>query len=404
MIEENYALTNKALIEYLLKGAEIKSLFFDNGLVTKSKRNTPYFFNAGMYNTGSTLFVTGKALSELMVQNYGLNIKGTSNQINGIDLLVGPSYKGIMLAAATSMALWHENRVNMPFTFDRKEETKESANKFISIPSFNGKDMFLFGDEILDEVQEDMEEILTSKNEVVFVSPVYESAPLAIAGAIKLSMSSIDKDFGFAYNRLEKKVHGEGSVIGSDWVGRNLNSNQTIVFVYADNIMKSGDAFDFERTVLEQAKNNNKHYKISLPIVDSKNSNYDAVIGKNAFIPEDVFTSGDTKIQIAQDLMYAGINSVKGIGVLIDRQEVDNEGKNAVEEFSKKHNMPVYSSLKIIPAMIYLYENKIPVSLYGEKRPLANNDMIKFFEYVANYGTDEAKKMKEIYTNQFMQD
>ena len=77
--------------------------------VTKAGRNSPYFFNAGLFNDGAKL---GK-LAEFYAQT--LLDSGI-----GFDMLFGPAYKGITLASATAVALAGKGR-NTPFAFNRKE-------------------------------------------------------------------------------------------------------------------------------------------------------------------------------------------------------------------------------------------------------------------------------------------
>jgi orotate phosphoribosyltransferase len=77
--------------------------------VTKSGRTTPYFFNVGLFNTGAAL--------ERLAQFYAKAILASGVKF---DMLFGPAYKGIVLAASTAMALSREGR-NVPFAFNRKE-------------------------------------------------------------------------------------------------------------------------------------------------------------------------------------------------------------------------------------------------------------------------------------------
>lgn len=76
----------------------------------KSGRQSPYFFNAGLFNTGSDLLQLGRAYASAL-QNSGLNY----------DILFGPAYKGIPLAAATAMSL-AEAGDDRPYAFNRKEK------------------------------------------------------------------------------------------------------------------------------------------------------------------------------------------------------------------------------------------------------------------------------------------
>ena len=76
---------------------------------TKAGRQSPYFFNAGLFNDGASTL----ALSRF----YASAIEASGI---GYDMLFGPAYKGIILAAATSMALAERGR-NVPFAYNRKE-------------------------------------------------------------------------------------------------------------------------------------------------------------------------------------------------------------------------------------------------------------------------------------------
>jgi orotate phosphoribosyltransferase len=77
--------------------------------VTKAGRHTPYFFNAGLFNDGASLAQLGRFYADALVAS-GVTF----------DMLFGPAYKGITLAAATAIAL-AENGHNVPFSFNRKE-------------------------------------------------------------------------------------------------------------------------------------------------------------------------------------------------------------------------------------------------------------------------------------------
>lgn len=77
--------------------------------VTKAGRKTPYFFNAGLFNDGDSLRQLGRFYADAL---RAANLS--------FDMLFGPAYKGITLAAATAVAL-AENGHNVPFSFNRKE-------------------------------------------------------------------------------------------------------------------------------------------------------------------------------------------------------------------------------------------------------------------------------------------
>ncbi|MFT6437154.1 MAG: orotate phosphoribosyltransferase [Candidatus Azotimanducaceae bacterium] len=76
----------------------------------KSGRTSPYFFNAGNFNTGMALSRLGKFYAQALV--------GSKLDYN---LLFGPAYKGIPLVAATGVALANEYNLDVPYVFNRKE-------------------------------------------------------------------------------------------------------------------------------------------------------------------------------------------------------------------------------------------------------------------------------------------
>jgi orotate phosphoribosyltransferase len=77
--------------------------------VTKAGRQSPYFFNAGLFNDGGSLRQVGRFYAEALLAS------GVS-----CDHLFGPAYKGITLAAATAIALAEKGH-NLPYSYNRKE-------------------------------------------------------------------------------------------------------------------------------------------------------------------------------------------------------------------------------------------------------------------------------------------
>jgi len=77
----------------------------------KSGRVSPHFFNAGEFYSGSALAALGRCYAKAIVDS-GIHF----------DVLFGPAYKGIALAAATSVALSESHGIDIPYCFNRKEE------------------------------------------------------------------------------------------------------------------------------------------------------------------------------------------------------------------------------------------------------------------------------------------
>lgn len=76
----------------------------------KSGRQSPYFFNAGLFNTGGAIAQLGRFYAQAVV-----------NADIGHDMLFGPAYKGIPLVTATAMALADQHQRDLPWAFNRKE-------------------------------------------------------------------------------------------------------------------------------------------------------------------------------------------------------------------------------------------------------------------------------------------
>ncbi len=76
----------------------------------KSGRLSPYFFNAGLFNTGADLALLGQCYAAAL-NNSGIEF----------DVLFGPAYKGIPIATTTAVALATEYQRSVPYCFNRKE-------------------------------------------------------------------------------------------------------------------------------------------------------------------------------------------------------------------------------------------------------------------------------------------
>ena len=96
----------KAFIDFALSREVLRFGEF----TLKSGRVSPYFFNAGLFNTGSALARLGQYYAEAIIES---DLE--------FDVLFGPAYKGIPLAAACSVALADHHQRDVPYSFNRKE-------------------------------------------------------------------------------------------------------------------------------------------------------------------------------------------------------------------------------------------------------------------------------------------
>ncbi|MBL4820791.1 MAG: orotate phosphoribosyltransferase [Gammaproteobacteria bacterium] len=94
----------------------------------KSGRQSPYFFNAGLFNTGAKLSFLGKCYAKAVVE--------TALEF---DVMFGPAYKGIPLVAVTAAALADEYALDSPYCFNRKEVKDHGEGGLIVGAPLQGK-------------------------------------------------------------------------------------------------------------------------------------------------------------------------------------------------------------------------------------------------------------------------
>lgn len=98
----------------------------------KSGRTSPYFFNAGLFNTGRDLARLGRFYAAALAES-GIDF----------DLLFGPAYKGIPIASTTAVALADHHDMDMPYCFNRKEaKTHGEGGSLVGSP-LTGKVMLV---------------------------------------------------------------------------------------------------------------------------------------------------------------------------------------------------------------------------------------------------------------------
>lgn len=94
----------------------------------KSGRVSPYFFNSGLFNTGSSLARLGRYYAEAIMAS-GIEF----------DMIFGPAYKGIPLAASAAIALADEHDCDVPYAFNRKEAKSHGEGGSIVGAELKGK-------------------------------------------------------------------------------------------------------------------------------------------------------------------------------------------------------------------------------------------------------------------------
>lgn len=161
---------------------------------TKAGRKTPYFFNTGLFSDGASLGELGRYYARAAIAS-GI----------AFDMLFGPAYKGITLAAATAIALADEGH-NVPFCFNRKEAKAHGEGGTIVGAPLRGRAL------IIDDVITDG----GSKREAI---QVIRAAGATAAGVL------------IALDRQEK---GQGELSAPQEVSRDYGLPVTAIATLAD--------------------------------------------------------------------------------------------------------------------------------------------------------------------------
>ncbi|MCL1059747.1 orotate phosphoribosyltransferase [Shewanella gelidimarina] len=98
----------------------------------KSGRTSPYFFNAGLFNTGRDLARLGRFYATALVDSA-----------IEYDLLFGPAYKGIPIATTTAVALCDHHDIDMPYCFNRKEKKQHGEGGSLVGSELKGRVMLV---------------------------------------------------------------------------------------------------------------------------------------------------------------------------------------------------------------------------------------------------------------------
>ncbi len=146
----------KEFIEFALENDVLKFGSF----TLKSGRQSPYFFNTGLFNTGAKLARLGDYYAQAIISS-GIEF----------DMIYGPAYKGIPLAAATAIALAVNHDRDVPFCSNRKEVKDHGEGGMILGAPLEGKVLII----------DDVISAGTSVNESI---EVFNSLGAELAGVI----------------------------------------------------------------------------------------------------------------------------------------------------------------------------------------------------------------------------
>lgn len=150
----------------------------------KSGRTSPYFFNAGLFKTGGDLARLGRFYAAALVD---AKVE--------FDLVFGPAYKGIPIATTTTVALFDQYNLDVPYCFNRKEAKTHGEGGSLVGADLKGKVMLV--DDVITAgtaIRESMEII---KNHNAHLSGVLIALDRQEKGQGELSaIQEIERDFG----------------------------------------------------------------------------------------------------------------------------------------------------------------------------------------------------------------
>ena len=194
-------------IEFIEFALEKQVLKFGE-FTLKSGRTSPYFFNAGLFNTGRDLARLGRFYAAALADS-GIQF----------DVLFGPAYKGIPIATTTAVALADHHDIDTPYCFNRKEKKD------------HGEGGNLVGSEL--------------KGNIMLVDDV-----ITAGTAIRESMDIIQAngaDLAGVLVAIDRQEKGKGELSAIQEVERDFNTNVVSIVQLSDLIEyleQAGDQAD----------------------------------------------------------------------------------------------------------------------------------------------------------------
>lgn len=159
---QNY---QRDFIEFAIKQGVLKFGEF----TLKSGRVSPYFFNAGLFNTGKALAEIGRFYAAALEES-GIDY----------DVIFGPAYKGIPLATTLSVALFDQYGKDVPYVFNRKEAKAHGEGGTLVGSALEGQVLIV-------------DDVITAGTAIREVMSMIEAAPNAQPAATLIALDRQEK-------------------------------------------------------------------------------------------------------------------------------------------------------------------------------------------------------------------
>ncbi|RUO38005.1 orotate phosphoribosyltransferase [Aliidiomarina taiwanensis] len=161
----------------------------------KSGRTSPYFFNAGLFNTGADLAKLGRYYAAALADS-GIDF----------DVLFGPAYKGIPIATAAAVSLYEHHGKDVPYCFNRKEKKDHGEGGNLVGSELKGRIMLV-------------DDVITAGTAIRESMDIVEANGASLAGVL------------IALDRQEK---GKGELSAIQEVERDYNAQVIAIVTLAD--------------------------------------------------------------------------------------------------------------------------------------------------------------------------
>ncbi|NVK40135.1 MAG: orotate phosphoribosyltransferase [Oceanospirillaceae bacterium] len=196
----------RAFIEFAIERGVLRFGEF----TLKSGRTSPYFFNAGLFNTGEALARLGKYYAAA-IEDAGIPF----------DVLFGPAYKGIPLATTAAVSLATDFQRDVPYVFNRKEAKAHGEGGNLVGAELKGRVLII-------------DDVITAGTAIREVMQIIEQAGATPAGVV------------IALNRMER---GQGELSAIQEVERDYGMPVASIVTLNDVLTYLGEKGGMEKEI-----------------------------------------------------------------------------------------------------------------------------------------------------------